>query len=244
MPARPSTLSRRSAAVTGIALALAATLSGCGASAEAEKAATAATASPTASSPPTTPAAADSPAATTPAAPDSPAATAPASTPTASSPKLTKGKVTVRITGASPAIRLVPGGPAHTFTVQVGNGTARTYKDVRVALGVEPIISDGGESWADEKLVLQRLDPATGRWLPDDVFVATDVAGYEDGAPGSGGALKPGAARTIKYRISAGRGAPVYSHSVVVYAVTPSKNGGWGEVPLANSRLEVKVARK
>ncbi len=112
---------RHAAAAFGSFCALAIVMAGCSSGGTASQAGATATAA-------TATAATTGPAAT------SAATVVPAATSAAIS---SQGGLTVSITGLSSRPALAPGGPALEFTVDIKNGTSRTYRDVTPVVAIE-----------------------------------------------------------------------------------------------------------
>ncbi|MGW1882873.1 hypothetical protein [Streptomyces sp. NPDC001970] len=99
-------------------------------------------------------------------------------------------------------IDLVRGGPAKEFTVSVHNGNTRTYAEVAVAFQME-ILESGAPDPAPRQngFVVERRNPATGRWTDVELRVANDVQPLWLTATGNSLALE--ASRVERFRIRA-----------------------------------------
>ncbi|MER6996658.1 hypothetical protein [Streptomyces sp. NPDC000410] len=87
---------------------------------------------------------------------------------------------------AAGRIDLARGGAAKEFTVHTRNGNTRVYAGLAVAFQTEMLLSSGDGPAPDRNgLVLERRDPATGRWAPAELRVADDVQPHRLVPPGA-----------------------------------------------------------
>ncbi|MGW2562093.1 hypothetical protein ACWCXB_23125 [Streptomyces sp. NPDC001514] len=164
-----------------------------------------------------------SPASTTPATETS-APAGPSSTATASKPAgkpSTPARPTVVGMYASTAggrIDLVRGGAAKEFTVHVHNGNTRAYSEIAVDFQMEIMESTGeGPAPAQNGFVLERRNPATGRWTPVELRVANDVQPHW--LTPAGTPLARDAARVERFRLRAVAKGPTGSTPLMIKLV-------------------------
>ncbi|MCX4512295.1 hypothetical protein OHA27_18705 [Streptomyces sp. NBC_01619] len=211
-------MQRARVTAAGTAVVVAALLAGCGPAAGEAKAPAAVPGSPSSEPPqplPLTPAHTP-PESMSPPAGAGPSATvtpAPVTKPSAPASALTAAPArrTVLSMFASTAggrIELVRGGAAKEFTVSVHNGNARAYAELAVAFQMEIMESTGdGPAPARNGLVLERRDPATGRWNSVELRVANDVQPHW--LVPSGSPLARDASRVERFRLRAAVKGPI-----------------------------------
>ncbi|WP_351229710.1 hypothetical protein [Streptomyces sp. NPDC002133] len=135
------------------------------------------------------------------AAPSAPASPTPAAT-TVRTPPPRPTELAMFASTQGGRIDLARGGPAKEFTVSVHNGNTRAYAEVAVAFQME-ILESGAPGPAPRQngFVVERRNPATGRWTEVELRVANDVQPLWLTATGSPLALE--ASRVERFRIRA-----------------------------------------
>ncbi|MFE7776613.1 hypothetical protein ACFU5O_22550 [Streptomyces sp. NPDC057445] len=115
-------------------------------------------------------------------------------------------------------IDLVRAGAAKEFTVHVHNGNTRAYDEIAVAFQMEIMEGTGeGPAPARNGLVLERRDPATGRWAPAELRVANDV--QPPWLTPAGTPLAREAGRVEHFRLRAAGNAPAGSMPLMIKLV-------------------------
>ncbi|WP_149184824.1 hypothetical protein [Streptomyces sp. TRM49041] len=171
--------------------------------------------SPLVSEPPAT-----SPAPST-AAPTSPTPTPATPTPKparTSKPKPPPAPTRLSMSTATPGgkITLVRGGAPQEFTVTLRNGNTHAYTRLRLAFQMEILFDDdpAADRPPQDGFTLERWDPATGTWRPEQLRIANDYmppSMYEGGTP-----LARDAVRTERYRLRAQAKGPTGSTPLMV----------------------------
>ncbi|MFJ6630765.1 hypothetical protein ACIQMR_05025 [Streptomyces sp. NPDC091376] len=209
-------MQRARVTAAGTAVVVAALLAGCGPAADEAKAPAAVPGPPSSEPPqplPLTPAHTPPESMSPPAGsgPSTAVTPAPAAKPSAPAPVSAPARRTVLSMYASTAggrIELVRGGAAKEFTVSVHNGSARAYAELAVAFQMEIMESAGdGPAPARNGLVLERRDPATGRWNSVELRVANDVQPHW--LVPSGSPLARDASRVERFRLRAAVKGPI-----------------------------------
>ncbi|MET9604310.1 hypothetical protein ABZZ17_04485 [Streptomyces sp. NPDC006512] len=183
----------------------------------------------TAATPAATPTAA-SPSAPAPvtAAPVTTAATNPAAAPPLRSSPAPATRLSLSVSTRGGALRLVRGGPAQEFTLTLRNGNTRAYRHLLLTFQTESFGPAPGDlPGPAASLVLERRDPATGRWNPVELRIANDFKPYALHVGGS--PLDRDAVRTERYRLRATATGPTGSSPLEVRALDTDAPEGAGE---------------
>jgi hypothetical protein len=173
---------RRAAAALGSFCALAIVVAGCSSGGTAPQAGTTATA-----------------AATGPAATSAAATVVPASA--SRSATSSRSGLTVSITGLPSRLALAPGGPALVFTVNIRNGTRRTYSDITPVVALEHCTCVSTAAQPAPNGTLQEYSLVTGKWRTvsyDRVGTGMDYLNVVEQAPLT---LHPGATLSFTFRV-------------------------------------------
>lgn len=149
-------------------------------------------------------------------------------------------KLTMFASAPGGRIDLVRGGAAKEFTVSVHNGNTRAYAEVAVAFQMEIMETVNGNSAAQNGFVVERRDPATGRWTDVELRVANDVQPLWLTATGSPLALE--ASRVERYRILAVPVGPAGSMPLLIRLVdAAAPDDAWDTAFLGNASLMVSA---
>ncbi|MEU2429075.1 hypothetical protein ABZ611_06055 [Streptomyces sp. NPDC007861] len=149
-------------------------------------------------------------------------------------------KLTMFASAPGGRLDLARGGPAKEFTVSVHNGNTRAYAEVAVAFQMEIMESANGRSSAQNGFVVERRDPATGRWTNVELRVANDVQPLWLTATGSPLALE--ASRVERYRIRAVPTGPAGSMPLLIKLVdAAAPDDAWEAAFLGNASLMVSA---
>ncbi|MFD7442053.1 hypothetical protein [Streptomyces sp. NPDC059909] len=115
-------------------------------------------------------------------------------------------------------IDLVRDGAAKEFTVHVHNGNTRAYSEIAVDFQMEIMESTGeGPAPAQNGFVLERRNPATGRWTRVELRVANDVQPHW--LTPAGTPLARDAARVERFRLRAVARGPIGSTPLMIKLV-------------------------
>jgi hypothetical protein len=120
---------------------------------------------------------------------------------TSGSATSSRGGLTVSITGLPARAALTPGGPALEFTVNIKNGTSRTYRDITPVVAVEHCTCVNTTAQSAPAGILQEYSLATGKWRTvsyDRVGAGTDYLNVIEQAPLT---LRPGATLSFTFRV-------------------------------------------
>ncbi|MCX5192612.1 hypothetical protein OOK31_01685 [Streptomyces sp. NBC_00249] len=138
--------------------------------------------------------------------------------PPTTAPPAPATRLTMTVATVTGRLSLVRGGPAQEFTVTLRNGNSRPYEHLLLAFQMEPLLPEPGDTPGPAaSVLLERQDPATGRWSPAALRVAGDLKPYSlyEGGP----ALARDAVRTERYRLRATATGPTGSSPLEVRAV-------------------------
>ncbi|MFJ9339020.1 hypothetical protein ACIRP0_06965 [Streptomyces sp. NPDC101733] len=117
------------------------------------------------------------------------------------------------------------GGPAQEFTVTLRNGNTREYGHLLLAFQMETLQPEPGDTPGPRaSVVLERLDPATGRWSPVELRIANDLKPY--GSYAGGTRLGREAVRTDRYRVRAGATGPTGGSPLMISAIDTDAPAG------------------
>jgi hypothetical protein len=165
--------------------------------------------------------------------------------PTSGSATSSRDGLTVSITGLPSRPALAPGGQALEFTVNIRNGTRRTYNDITPVVALEHCTCVSTAAQPAPKGTLQEYSLATGKWRTvsyDRVGTGMDYLNVIEQAPLT---LRPGATLsfTFRVRLVAATRQPLAVHAgrtgLLVTVVRHSPFGS--EATLATVRLGVSV---
>ena len=216
---------RRAAAAFGSFCALAFVVAGCSSGGIASQAGTQA------------PAAATSPAATS-AVTVVPAATSGAAT-------ASHAGLTVSITGLPSRPALAPGGAALEFTVNIKDGTGRTYRDITPVVAIEHCTCLGAAAQSAPAGTLQEYILATGGWRNvsyDRVGTGMSYLKVIEQAPLT---LHPGATLSftfrVRLRVAAHQPLAVHTGQTGLLVTVVRRSTGGSVATLASVRLGVPV---
>jgi len=216
---------RRAAAAFASFCALAFVVAGCSSGGTASQAGTQATS------------AASSPAATS-AVTVVPAATSGAAT-------ASHAGLTVSITGLPSRPALSPGGAALEFTVNVKNGTGRTYRDITPVVAIEHCTCLGAAAQPAPAGTLQEYSLATGGWRNvsyDRVGTGMSYLKVIEQAPLT---LHPGATLSftfrVRLRVAAHQPIAVHTGQTALLVTVVRRSTGGSVATLASVRLGVPV---
>ena len=120
---------------------------------------------------------------------------------TSGSATSSRGGLIVSITGLPSRPALAPGGPALEFTVNIRNGTSRTYRDITPVVAMEHCTCISTATRSAPAGVLQEYSLATGEWRTvsyDRVGTGMDYLNVIEQTPLT---LHPGATLSFTFRV-------------------------------------------
>ncbi|MFJ1864730.1 hypothetical protein ACIOD1_08860 [Streptomyces sp. NPDC088097] len=161
-----------------------------------------------------------------PAAAESPRPPSPVPTPPPSdAPAAPATVLSLSVAARSGGLVLERGGPAQEFTVTLRNGNTREYGHLLLAFQMETLQPEPGDTPEPRaSVVLERLDPATGRWHPVELRIANDLKPYASYAGGT--RLGREAVRTDRYRVRAGATGPTGGSPLMISAIDTDAPAG------------------
>ncbi len=153
--------------------------------------------------------------------------------------------LTVSITGLPTRLALAPGGPALVFTVNIRNGTSRTYREITPVVALEHCTCVSTTAQSTPAGTLQEYSLATGEWRSVSYDRVGAGTGYLNVIEQSPLTLAPGATLSFTFRVSlraaAHQPSAVQAGRTGLLVTVVRRSPGGSVATLSTARLGVPV---